>query len=146
MMIPKLAEFKSDWCIVPNMKRAGISGVVLLGLLAGCGGRTSSWSPSAVRTTNSLPVTLRVSQGVMDELRIHYVRPVYPADVQKQGDVTLWFLIDSNGTVRKVTALDGHPMLAAAAIEAVKQWKYTPYILNGEPVEVETRTVVSFGK
>ncbi|HEV7674931.1 MAG TPA: energy transducer TonB [Candidatus Angelobacter sp.] len=128
------------------MKSASISGVVLLGLLAGCGGRTSSWSPTAVHTANSLPITLRVSQGVMDELRIHYVKPVYPGDMQKQGDVTLWFLIDSQGAVRKVTATDGDPILAAAAADAVKQWKYTPYILNGELVEVETRTVVSFGK
>jgi protein TonB len=96
--------------------------------------------------TNSLPVTLRVSQGVMDELRIHYVKPVYPGDMQKQGDVTVWFLIDSQGAVRKVTATDGDPILAAAAADAVKRWKYTPYILNGELVEVETRTVVSFGK
>jgi protein TonB len=81
----------------------------------------------------------------MDELRIHYVRPVNP-DMEREGNVTVWFLIDSQGAVRKVTATDGDAILAAAAAEAVKRWKYTPYILNGEPVEVETRTVVSFGK
>jgi protein TonB len=128
-------------CIVLRMKSAGIGGVVLLGLLAGCGGRTSSWSPNSAR----LPITLRVSQGVMDQSRIHYVKLVYPVDPQKQGDVTVWFLIDSQGAVRKVTATDGDPILAAAA-DAVKRWKYTPYILNGELVEVETRTVVSLGK
>jgi len=48
--------------------------------------------------------------------------------------------------VRKASAIEGDPMLAQAAVEAVKQWIYKPYILNGEPIEVETRTVVSFGK
>lgn len=58
----------------------------------------------------------------------------------------MWVLIDTRGTVTRITAIDGHPMLVQAAVEAVKQWKYTPYYLNGEPIEVETRTVVSFGK
>jgi protein TonB len=131
-----------DRCIVLGMKSAGIGGVVLLGLLAGCGGRTSSGSPNSVR----LPITLRVSQGVMDQSRIHYVKPVYPVDPQKQGDVTLLFWVDKSGVVGNVRAIDGDPMLARVAVEAVKQWKYTPYILNGELVEVETRTVVSLGK
>jgi protein TonB len=60
--------------------------------------------------------------------------------------VTLLFWVAKSGAVRKVTATDDDPILAAAAADAVKQWKYTPYILNGELVEVETRTVVSFGK
>lgn len=129
-------------CIVLRMKSAGIGGVVLLGLLAGCGGRTSSWSPNSVR----LPITLRVSQGVMDQSRIHYVKPVYPVDPQKQGDVTLLFWVDKSGAVGNVRAIDGDPMLARVAVEAVKQWKYHPYMLNGEPVEVDTVAVVSFGK
>lgn len=82
----------------------------------------------------------------MDESRIHYVKPVYPGDPQKQGDVTLSFWVGTDGAVEKVTALDGDPMLAQAAVEAVKQWKYKPYLLDGEPIEVETRAVVSFGK
>jgi TonB family protein len=66
--------------------------------------------------------------------------------LQAQGDVTVLFWIDTEGTVEKATVVDGHPPLAQAAIEAVKQWRYTPYLLNGEPIEVEIRTVVSFGK
>ena len=80
----------------------------------------------------------------MEQSRIHYVKPVYPGDIQKQGDVTVWFWIDMDGTVEKVTAVDGDPILAEAAAEAVKRWKYTPYILNGEPVEVETTINVNF--
>lgn len=124
------------------MKSAGFIAVVLIWLLAGCGGRTSSWSPNSAR----LPITLRVSQGVMDQSRIHYVKPVYPGDPQKQGDVTLLFWVDKSGAAGNVRALDGDPMLARAAVETVKQWKYHPYLLNGEPVDVETTAVVSFGK
>ncbi len=124
------------------MRRAGIAVVVLIWLLAGCGGRTSSWSPNSVR----LPITLRVSQGVMDQSRIHYVKPVSPGDMLKQGDVTVWFWVDKSGAVGNVRAIDGDPILAQAAIEAVKDWKYKPYLLNGEPVDVETTAVVSFGK
>ena len=82
----------------------------------------------------------------MEQSLIRYVKPVYPGYMQKQGDVTVWFWIGTDGTVEKVTAVDGDPMLAQAAVEAVKQWKYTPYFLNGEPIEVETRAVISFGK
>jgi TonB family protein len=142
IIIPGTLEFKSSWCIVLDMKSAGIVAVILAFLLAGCGGRTSSWSPNSIR----LPITLRVSQGVMEGLRIRYLKPVYPGDPQKQGDVTLLFWVDKSGAVGNVRAINGDPILAEAAADAVKRWKYTPYILNGEPVEVETRTLVSFGK
>jgi protein TonB len=82
----------------------------------------------------------------MDQSRIHYVKPVYPEDTQRQGDVTVVFWIDSTGSVVKVRVIDGDPMLAQAAVEAVKQWKYDPYLLNGEPVDVETQAVISFGR
>ena len=52
----------------------------------------------------------------MEQSRIRYVKPVYPADPQKQGDVTVWFWIDTDGTVEKVTAVDGDPMLAELRI------------------------------
>lgn len=131
-----------DRCIVLGMKSAGSIAVALVCLLAGCGGRTSSWSPNSVR----LPITLRASQGVMEGLRTHYVKPVYPGDPQKQGDVTVWFWVDKSGAVGNVRAIDGDALLARAAVEAAKQWKYKPYLLNGEPVDVETTAIVSFGK
>ena len=99
-----------------------------------------------VSVGSSRPARLRVSQGVMNESRIHYVKPVYPEDPQKEGNVTVSFWVDTEGSVEKVTAVDGDPMLTQAAIEAVKQWKYKPYLLNGEPIRVETKAVVSFGK
>jgi protein TonB len=53
-------------------------------------------------------------------------------------------LIDKNGGVEELTLVSGHPMLAPAAIEAVKQWKYKPFLLNGQPVKVETQILVDF--
>src|SRR5215831_10284229 len=132
--------------MVLGMKSAGMVALVLFGLLAGCGGRTSLWWPTSIDAQNSRPAQLRVSQGVMKGLLIRYVNPVTPGDVQVRGDVTVWFWVDKNGAVESVRALDGHPMLIPAAIEAVKQWRYMPYLLNGEPVAVETTAVVHFGK
>ena len=52
--------------------------------------------------------------------------------------------IDRNGTIEKLRVVSGHPMLLRAAIDAVSQWRYRPYLLNGEPVEVETQITVNF--
>ena len=53
-------------------------------------------------------------------------------------------IISKQGTIENVTVLTGHPMLIPAAIDAVRQWRYRPYILNNEPVEVETQITVNF--
>jgi periplasmic protein TonB len=52
--------------------------------------------------------------------------------------------ISKDGSIENLQLISGHPMLAPAAIEAVKQWKYKPYLLNGEPVEVDTQVQVNF--
>lgn len=53
-------------------------------------------------------------------------------------------LISETGDVNEVSLISGHPMLAPAAIDAVKQWKYKPYLLNGKPVDVDTQVTVNF--
>jgi protein TonB len=78
---------------------------------------------------------------------IHKVQPVYPALARSahiQGTVLLQAVISRQGTIEKLRVLSGHPMLAGAAIDAVSQWRYRPYILNNEPVEVETQITVNF--
>jgi len=78
---------------------------------------------------------------------IRRVQPVYPPlarSARIQGPFILAALISKAGTMEKVHALSGHPILVPAAIEAVRQWQYRPYILNGEPVEVETQITVNF--
>ncbi len=61
-----------------------------------------------------------------------------------QGTVLLQAEISKDGTIENLRLINGHPMLAPAAIEAVKQWRYRPYMLNGEPVAVETQVQVNF--
>ena len=93
------------------------------------------------------PQRVRVSQGVTQGLLIRKVQPNYPPLARQariQGSVLLQAEISKDGTIENLRLISGHPMLAPAAIEAVKQWKYKPYILNGEPVEVETQITVNF--
>ena len=75
------------------------------------------------------------------------IQPIYP-DIAKrlhiQGDVLLTALIARDGSVEGLNAVSGHPWLIRAAIDAVSQWRYKPYILNGSPTEVETTIKVTF--
>jgi periplasmic protein TonB len=78
---------------------------------------------------------------------IRKVLPTYPPlarSARIQGPVVLKAMISKQGTIENLQLLSGHPMLAPAAIEAVQQWRYRPYVLNNEPVEVETQITVNF--
>ena len=82
-------------------------------------------------------------------MRTREVKPDYPPEAKKKhikGDVILRVSVDKNGNVASTSVVQGDPMLAGAAVDAVKQWKYKPYLLNGEPIEVETMVTVHFGK
>ena len=61
-----------------------------------------------------------------------------------QGTVVVAAIISRAGVMEHVQAISGHPMLIPAAVEAVSQWRYKPYILNGEAIEVETQITVNF--
>jgi periplasmic protein TonB len=93
------------------------------------------------------PQRIRVSSGVSTGLLIKKVQPNYPPLAKQariQGHVLLQAEISKDGTIQNLQLISGHPMLAPAAIEAVKQWRYKPYLLNGEPVAVETQVDVIF--
>ena len=78
---------------------------------------------------------------MMEGNLIYRVQPEYPAlarQVHVQGLVVLRAIISRNGAIENLQALSGHPLLIPSAINAVRQWRYRPYVLNGEPVEVET--------
>jgi len=83
----------------------------------------------------------------MDGYLIHRVQPDYPAlakQMRVQGPVALAAVISKDGAIERLHALSGHPMLIPSAMNAVKQWRYRPYILNGDPIEVDTEiTVIS---
>lgn len=98
-------------------------------------------------TSQVIPQRVRVSESVMRSLVVKKVDPVYPPLARQariQGSVILQVKINKSGDVENVQLFSGHPMLAPAAIDALRQWKYKPYLLNGEPVEVETRVTVNF--
>jgi protein TonB len=78
---------------------------------------------------------------------LHKVQPSYPTlarQARVQGTVELRAIISKTGTIENLVVVRGHPMLAAAAIDAVRQWRYRPYLLNNEPIEVETEITVNF--
>jgi periplasmic protein TonB len=90
---------------------------------------------------------VRVSSGVAQGLLIHEVKPQYPALARQariQGTVVLQAVIDKEGKVQHLQVVSGHPLLIQAAMDAVKQWRYKPYYLNGEPVEVDTQININF--
>jgi len=83
----------------------------------------------------------------MEGSLIYRVEPQYPAVAKAmgiQGQVVLAAVISREGSIEKLQPLSGHPFLVKAALDAVRQWRYRPYILNGEPIEVDTRVTVNF--
>jgi protein TonB len=91
--------------------------------------------------------TIRISQGVSQGLLIKRVQPIYPPaalKVHAQGAVQIEATINKEGTVINPKVLRGDAVLARAALDAVRQWRYKPYYLDGEPVEIQTQITVNF--
>ncbi len=124
----------------------GIPGGQLGGEIGGIVSATSNLS-IAPKYAPVMPQRVRVSQGVTAGLLIHRIEPVYPTlakSARVQGEVLLKAIIDREGNIQDLQLVSGHPMLVPSAIAAVKQWRYKPYLLNGQPVEVETTITVIF--
>jgi periplasmic protein TonB len=146
----KVQMIKEDEAPPPSMAASGVVGGVPGGVPGGqmggiIGGIVSS-TPMAVPKI-ATPTRVRVSSGVSTGLLVRKVSPNYPPLARQariQGSVLLQAEISKTGDIQNLRLISGHPMLAPAAIEAVKQWKYKPYLLNGEPVEVETTVQVNF--
>lgn len=101
----------------------------------------------AMAQDSPTPRHLRVSSGVANSLKIHDATPHYPTEAREQGtqgDVILQATIDTAGNLVNLKAVQGDPILVKAAVDAVKKWKYRPYILNGEPVDVDTTIKIQF--
>jgi len=124
----------------------GVPGGIPGGQMGGVIGGIISSTPVAVPKV-ATPQRVRVSQGVSQGLLIHQVKPTYPPLARQariQGAVVLQAVIAKDGSIQGLRVVSGHPMLTGSAVEAVKQWRYKPYFLNGEPVEVETVVTVNF--
>ncbi len=122
---------------------AGVPGGVLSEVL----GSTRS-VPVLTKTPEPTPIKrIRVASRVAEANLIHDVAPQYPPEAGRariEGAVVLMAVIGKDGSVEDVRVESGLPILAQAAVDAVKQWRYRPYLLNGEPVEVDSRITINF--
>ncbi|MGA8154218.1 MAG: energy transducer TonB [Terriglobales bacterium] len=108
----------------------------------GIGVGSNPLPPPPVPVTRPLPVS-----HMMEGNLIHRVQPEYPPLARQariQGTVVLRAVISTEGRIENLQVLSGHPLLVPAAMEAVRQWRYRPYSLNDQPVEVETQITVNF--
>jgi protein TonB len=104
-----------------------------------------SAAPPVVRAEPKGPQ--RISSGVAEGMLLDRVVPVYPPiarEARVQGTVMLEATISTSGTIKNLRVLSGPAMLQQAAIDAVSRWRYRPYLLNSQPVEVETTVSVVF--
>ena len=127
---------------IPGGVVGGIPGGVLGDVLHGTGG-----APVLAKTPAPMPRRVRVPAQVAEANLIHDVAPQYPPEAGRkriEGTVVLMAVIGKDGIVREVRVESGLPLLAQAAIDAVKQWRYKPYLLNGEAVEVDSHITINF--
>jgi TonB family protein len=104
-------------------------------------------SSTPVIPLTGFPQRVRISQGLSQSLILKKVQPEYPEAARQnhiEGSVVLNAKIDFNGNVQELSVISGDPALSPAAINAVKKWKYKPYLLNGIAVDVETEVTVIF--
>jgi len=128
---------------VPGGMVGGIPGGVLGEVLNG-----ARSLPIPVKMPDPAPVKrIRVASRVVEANLIHDVTPQYPSEAGRErieGTVVLLAVIGTDGSVKDVRLESGLPILAQAAIDAVKQWRYKPYMIGGEPVEVDSRITINF--
>jgi len=125
----------------------GVPGGVPGGVLGGVLNSVVSAAPPVAVPKVAVPQKVKVSSGVAAGNLVHDVRPQYPPLARQariQGTVVLQAVIGKDGKIENLKIVSGHPLLAQYALDAVKQWRYKPYLLNGEPVEVDTQINVNF--
>ena len=124
---------------VPGGVAGGSMGGVLGGVIGGAGGAPPPPKPNVTR--------IRQGGAVTQASLINRVQPVYPPlarQTRVSGTVRLHAIISKEGVVTQLEVLSGHPLLVQSALDAVRQWRYRPTLLNGEPVEVDTTIDVIF--
>jgi protein TonB len=128
---------------IPNGVAGGIPGGIFGGVLS-----STPSVPVIAKMAEPTPVKrIRVASRVAEANLIHDVPPQYPPEAGRarvEGAVVLLALIGRDGTIQDVRVESGLPILAKAAIDAVKQWRYKPYMIDGEPVEVDSRITINF--
>lgn len=157
--IPSAMQNTQPATVAPPPAPAGSPAGVVGGIPGGMGGAapigalneiiaSTSVVPVAPKAPEPVPVKrIHVAGRVAEANLIRDVSPEYPPEAGRariEGTVVLIAVIGKDGSVLDVRVENGLPILAQAAIQAVRQWRYKPYLINGEPVEVESRVTVNF--
>jgi len=148
----KITMIKEEEAPPPAFSTGGVVGGVPGGIPGGqmggvIGGIINATSNLATAPKLAAPKRIRISQGVTEGRLIQKIQPEYPPIARAariQGQVVLSAVISKTGEIQNLVLVSGHPMLVPAAIKAVQQFRYRPFLLNGEPVEVETTITVNF--
>ena len=136
-----------------HIVRVAVMTVLFFGGVAAAHGQIGGDEPGGQATPPlptappKLPGPVRISSGVMAGLVLTKVPPVYPADARNlgvQGQVLMRALISEDGHIKNLTVISGPEELRGAATDAVRQWIYKPFLLNGAPVEVDTTIIINF--
>lgn len=137
----KEAELPPD--VINNTNTGGVfGGIPGQGIIGGSSGPAAPPPPKP-----ATPARIKQGGNVTAASIVTQTRPVYPPLARQariQGTVTLHAIIDKDGRVAQLEVVSGHPLLVQAALDAVKQWRYKPTLLNGDPVEVDTTIQVTF--
>jgi protein TonB len=155
--IPKKVQIIEESDTPPSAAIAGVVGGVPGGIAGGAMGGVIGGiianapvappPPPKVEAPKAAPQRIRVGGNVQKANLINAPKPSYPPLAKQariQGTVKLNAIIDKEGLIQQLTVVSGHPLLIPAALEAVKQWRYKPTLLNSEPVEVITQIDVNF--
>ncbi len=151
--IPKDIKMVKEEAAPPPPSSGGVAGMsgmaggsssgIMGGMLGGAG-----TAPVVVAAKPKPPAgPARISSGVVSGLKLSGQTPQYPAIARAAhvgGSVVLHAIISKSGSIESLTVVSGSPMLQDAALEAVKTWRYKPYLLNGDPTEVDTTITVNF--
>ncbi len=123
----------------------GMPGSTPTGIIASM---ISGTAPPAISPPRAVPpAPIRIGGNVQQAKLVKHVMPIYPPlaiPARIQGTVRLEAIISKDGTIQNLRVLSGHPLLLRSAMDAVRQWRYQPTLLNGEPVEVQTTIDVVF--
>jgi len=122
------------------------SGIDMTGMIPMTESRATTQPPPPAPSQPKTPKVVHLSQ--IDASRLTYrVEPIYPVlakQIGRSGKVELHAIIGEDGTIQSLEAVGGDPMFFASAMQAVKQWRYTPTMLNGQPVKVDTYITVIY--
>lgn len=132
---------------IPGGIPGGTPGGVIGGIISSVPQAAPPPPPVVAAPKPVAPQRIRVGGNVQQAKLLNQPKPVYPPLAKQariQGTVRFNAIIGRDGAIANLTVVSGHPLLVPSALEAVRQWKYQPTLLNGEPVEVVTQIDVNF--